>query len=92
VWAPAHHHTDAAQKAGLADIILDTSSQVARLAGAAQRRRPTERILSVDLAMKRSILPGATVTLGGIEEDRTIRVSANVDGREVSQATITFGG
>lgn len=92
VWAPAHHHTDAAQKAGLADIILDTSSQVARLAGAAQRHRPTERILSVDLTMKRSILPGATVTLGGIEEDRTTRVSALVDGREVSQATISFGG
>lgn len=92
VWAPAHHHTDAAQKAGLADIILDTSSQVARLAGAAQRHRPTERILSVDLAMKRSILPGATVTLGGIERGRITRVSAIVDGREVSQATITFGG
>lgn len=92
VWAPAHHHTDAAQKAGLADIILDTSSQVARMAGAAQRHRPTKRILSVDLAMKRSILPGATVTFGGIEEGRTTGVSAIVDGREVSQATITFGG
>ena len=92
VWAPAHHHTDAAQKAGLDDIILDTSSQVARLAGAAQRHRPTERILSVDLAMKGSILPAATVSLGGIEEGRVSRVSAIVDGREVSQATITFGG
>ena len=92
VWARAHHHTDAAQKAGLADIILDTSSQVARLAGAAQRHRPTERIVSVDLAMKRSILPGATVTLGGIEEGRITRVSALLDGRELSQATITFGG
>ena len=92
VWAPAHHHTDAAHKAGLADIILDTSSQVARLAGAAQRHRPTERIVGVDLAMKRSILPGVTVTLGGIEEGRTTRVSALVDGREASQGTITFGG
>lgn len=92
VWAPAHHHTDAAQRAGLADIILDTSSQVARLAGAAQRHRPTERIVGFDLAMKRSILPGATVTLGGIEEGRVSRLSALVDGREVSQATITFGG
>ena len=92
VWAPAHHHTDAAQRAGLADIILDTSSQVARLAGAAQRHRPTERIVGVDLAMKRSILPGVTVTLGGIEEGRTTRVSALVDGREASQGTITFGG
>lgn len=26
VWAGAHHHTEAAQKAGLADIILDTST------------------------------------------------------------------
>lgn len=92
VWAPAHHHTDAAQRAGLADIILDTSSQVARLAGAAQRHRPTERIVGVDLAMKRSILPGVTVTLGGIEEGRVSRVSALVDGREASQGTITFGG
>ncbi len=91
VWAPAHHHTAAAHKAGLADIIVDTSSQVARLAGAAQRHRANERILSVELAMKRSILPGATATLGGIEEDRTTRVSASVDGREVSQATVTFG-
>ena len=92
VWAPAHHHTEAAQKAGLADIILDTSSQVARLAGAAQRHRPNDRIVSVDLAMKRSILPGATVTLGGVEDGRTTIVSALVDGREVSQGTITFGG
>ena len=92
VWAPAHHHTDAAQRAGLADIILDTSSQMARLAGAAQRHRPTERIVGVDLAMKRSILPGVTVTLGGIEDGRVSRVSALVDGREASQGTITFGG
>ncbi len=92
VWAPVHHRIDAAQKAGLADIILDTSSQVARLAGAAQRRRPTERIVGVDLAMKRSILPGVTVTMGGIEEGRVSRVSALVDGREASQGTITFGG
>ena len=91
VWAPAHHHTEAAQKAGLADIILDTSSQVARLASAAQQHRPAERIVSVELAMKRSILPGATVTMGGIEDGRTTIVSAVVDGREVSRATVTFG-
>jgi hypothetical protein len=48
--------------------------------------------VSVDLAMKRSILPGATVTLGGVEDGRTTIVSALVDGREVSQGTITFGG
>jgi hypothetical protein len=92
VWAGAHHHTEAAQKAGLADIILDTSSQVARLAGAAQRRRPTERITGINLAMKRSILPGATVTLGGVETDHSTIVSAVVDGRETSQVTVTFGG
>ena len=91
VWAPAHHHTEAAQKAGLADIILDTSSQVARLAGAAQRQRPNTRIVSVDLAMKRSILPGAMVTMGGIENGQTTVVSAVVDGRETSRATVTFG-
>ncbi len=90
VWAPAHHHSEAAQKAGLADIILDTSSQVARLAGAAQRQRPNTRIMSVDLAMKRSILPGAMVTVGGIEDGRTTIVSAVVDGRETSRATVTF--
>jgi len=91
VWAPAHHHTEAAQKAGLADIILDTSSQVARLAGAAQRQRPNARIVSVDLAMKRSILPGAVVTMGGIGDGRTTVVSAVVDDRETSRATVTFG-
>ncbi|MTA43382.1 MAG: hypothetical protein F2567_10160, partial [Actinobacteria bacterium] len=79
VWAGAHHHTEAAQKAGLSDIILDTSSQVARLAGAAQRHRPNDRIVAIDLAMKRSILPGATVTLGGIEAEHTTTVSAVVD-------------
>jgi hypothetical protein len=92
VWAGAHHHTEAAQKAGLADIILDTSSQVARLAGAAQRHRPTERITGINLAMKRPILPGATVTLGGVETDRSTIVSAVVDGRETSRVTVTFGG
>jgi hypothetical protein len=90
VWAPAHHHTEAAQKAGLADIILDTSSQVAHLAGTSQRQRPNTRILSVDLAMKRSILPGAMVTVGGIEDGRTTVVSAVVNGRETSRATVTF--
>ena len=90
VWAAAHHHTEAAQAAGLADIILDTSSQVARFAGAAQRRRPKDRIVGVDLAMKRSILPGATVTLVGIDDERSTTVSALVDGREASRATITF--
>ena len=92
VWAGAHHHTEAAQKAGLSDIILDTSSQVARLAGAAQRHRPTYRIVAIDLAMKRSILPGATVTLGGIEKEHTTTVSAVVDGRETSRVTVTFAG
>ncbi|MEJ6511566.1 MAG: hypothetical protein QNL59_06370 [Actinomycetota bacterium] len=90
VWAGAHHHTEAAQKAGLADIILDTSSQVARLAGAAQRRRPSDRIIGIDLAMKRSILPGVTVMLGGIEDEHTTTVSAVVDGRETSRVTVTF--
>ena len=92
VWAGAHHHTEAAQKAGLADIILDTSSQVARLAGAAQRHRSTERITGINLAMKRPILPGATVTLGGVETDRTTIVSAVVDGHETSRVIVTFGG
>jgi hypothetical protein len=91
VWAGAHHHTEAAQNAGLTDIILDTSSQVARLAGAAQRHRPKDRIVSVDLAMKRSILSGAMVTMDGIEDGRTMVVSAIVDGRETSRATVTFG-
>jgi hypothetical protein len=92
VWASAHHHTEAAQKAGLSDIILDTSSQVARLAGAAQRRRPTDRIVAIDLAMKRSILPGATVTMGGTDAGHTTTVSAVVDGRETSRVTVTFAG
>ena len=92
VWASAHHHTEAAQKAGLSDIILDTSSQVARLAGAAQRHRPTDRIVAIDLAMKRSILPGATVTMSGTDAGHTTTVSAVVDGRETSRVTVTFAG
>lgn len=91
VWAPAHHHPDAAQEAGLPDIILDTSSQVAMMAGAAQRRRPHDRVIGVDLAMKRPILPGATLTLSGSDNDSKVTVSASVDGREVSRATIIFG-
>lgn len=92
VWAGAHHDVEAAQKAGLPDIILDTSSQVARLAGAAQRHRPTERVTGIDLAMKRPILPGATVTLGGVTSDSTTIVTAVVEGREMSRATVTFSG
>jgi hypothetical protein len=42
--------------------------------------------------MKRSILPGAVVTLCGAEDGRTTIVSAVVEGREASRATITFGG
>ena len=92
VWAPAHHHREAAQRAGLPDIILDTSSQVAMMAGAAQRRRPHRRVIGVDLTMKRPILPQATVTLSGNDEESSATVSASVEGREVSRATITFGG
>lgn len=91
VWAPAHHHREAAQRAGLPDIILDTSSQVAMMAGAAQRRRPHDRVVGVDLAMRRPILPGVSVTLSGSHDESSATVSASVDGREVSRATITFG-
>ena len=90
VWAGAHHHRDAARAAGLPDIILDTSSQVALLAGAAQRRFPSRRIRSVDLAMKRPLLPGAKVMLAGSDGERSTVVSAVVDEREASRANITF--
>ena len=90
VWAPAHHDAASARAAGLADIILDTSSHVALLAGAAQRRRPTSRITTVELAMKRPILPGASVTIGGVGDDASATVVASVDGREMSRATVTF--
>ena len=90
VWAPAHHRPDAARAAGLADIILDTSSQVALLADAARRRRPAGIIRSVDLAMKRPVLPGAVVRIGGTSSGDRSLVVASVDGREVSRATIVF--
>lgn len=90
VWAPAHHDGAAARAAGLPDVILDTSSQIALLAGAAQRRGRATRIRSVDLTMKRPILPGATVRIGGLEHGDTTTVVADVDGREVSRARIVF--
>lgn len=90
VWATAHHDGAAARAAGLPDVILDTSSQIALLAGAAQRRRPSTRIRSVDLTMKRPILPGAAVRIGGIELDDRTTVVATVDDREVSRAHVEF--
>lgn len=92
VWAPAHHVREAARAAGLVDIILDTSSQVALFAGSAQRRRPHQRIRSVELSMKRPILPGVTVTMSGVSDSDSSSISASVDGREVSRALISFSG
>ena len=92
VWAPAHHQSEAARRAGLADIIVDTSSQVAVMAAAAQRRHPDLHIASVDLAMKRPILPGSTVILRGRHAGRVVTVVATVEEREMSRADITFAG
>ena len=90
VWAAAHHDSEAARAVGLPDIILDTSSQVSLLAGAAHHHRPNQTLLRVQLEMKRPILPGATVLIGGVESESTTTVSAMVDGREASRAIITF--
>jgi len=90
VWAPAHHHRDAARAAGLADIILDTSSQVAMFARLAQNRRPRKRIASVQLVMKRPIFPAANLAIQGYEEADVTTISAFVEGRETSRVVVTF--
>jgi len=90
VWAAAHHDSEVARDVGLPDIILDTSSQVSLLAGAAHHHRPDQTLQRVQLEMKRPILPGATVLVGGVESGATSTVSAMVDGREASRAIITF--
>ena len=92
VWAVAHHDPEAARAVGLPDIILDTSSQVSLFAGAAHQRRPDARILRVELEMRRPILPGAMLVIGGVESGATTTVSAMVDGRVVSRAIISFVG
>jgi len=90
VWAPAHHRSAAARAAGLPDIILDTSSQVALLAGAAQRRRPSTPLRSVELAMRRPILPGVEVVIGGVDDAADTVVTATVDGVVVSRSVVRF--
>ena len=90
VWAAAHHDSEVARDVGLPDIILDTSSQVSLVAGAAHHHRPDQTLQRVQLEMKRPILPGATVLVGGVESGATSTVSAMVDGREASRAIITF--
>ena len=90
VWAAAHHDAESARAVGLPDIILDTSSQVSLFAGAAHRHRPNEKLLRIELEMKRPILPGATVVIGGVENESATIVSAMVEGREASRAIITF--
>lgn len=90
VWAPAHHWSAAARAAGLADVILDTSSQVALLAGAARRHRTAAPLRSVELSMRRPILPGAEVVLAGIDDGADTRVTATVDGVGVSRSVVRF--
>jgi|GEM_PF-863163 len=90
VWAPAHHRPAAARAAGLADIILDTSSQVAFLAGAARRHRPAAPLRSVELSMRRPILPGVEVVLAGIDDGADTGVTATVGGVVVSRSVVRF--
>ncbi|MFM8863089.1 MAG: hypothetical protein ACKOIA_11665 [Acidimicrobiia bacterium] len=90
VWAPAHHRSTAARAAGLSDIILDTSSQVALLAGAARRHRTAAPLRSVELSMRRPILPGAEVVLAGIDDGADTRVTATVVGVAVSRSVVRF--
>lgn len=90
VWAPAHHRSAAARAAGLSDIILDTSSQVALLAGAARRYRPAAPLRSVELSMRRPILPGVEVVLAGIDDGADTSVTATVDGVVVSRSVVRF--
>jgi len=90
VWAPAHHRADAARAAGLPDIILDTSSQTALFAGAARRRRPGTAVRSVELSMRRPILPGVEVVIGGVERDDHTVVTATVDGTVASRSVVRF--
>ena len=94
VWAAAHHRRDEAIAFGLPDIILDTSSHVALWAGAAQRRRPDRPIASVELEMRRPILPDVAVDVVGIdhvdEVEIDVEVVASVDGRVASRASVHF--
>ena len=92
VWAGAHHDTDAARAAGLDDIILDTSSQVALLTAAARRHRRDGEPTQVSLTMRRPVLPASNLVIGGIDRGLQTTVRASVDGRETSSAVITFGG
>lgn len=94
VWALAHHDRDAAVAAGLTDIILDTSSQVALFTSAARarRRRPNAEPSRVSLTMRRPVLPGSTLVICGVDDGRSATVWATVDGRETSRAVITFEG
>ncbi|MBU3701347.1 MAG: hypothetical protein FGM58_04785 [Acidimicrobiia bacterium] len=90
VWAPAHHRSTAARAAGLPDVILDTSSQVALLAGAARRRRPDAPLRSVELSMRRAILPGVEVVIAGVDDAADTVVVATVDGVVVSRSVVRF--
>ena len=90
VWVAAHHDRAAARAAGLTDIILDTSSQVALLTSAARRRRPNAEPSRVALTMRRPVLPGSNLVLGGVDGGPRSTVWATVVGRETSRAVITF--
>lgn len=90
VWAPAHHDPEAARAAGLPDIILDTSSQVALLTGAAQRRRAGATVRSVELSMRRPVVPGVEVLLSGAADGDRTSVTASVDGAVVSRSVVVF--
>lgn len=92
VWAPAHHDRDAARLAGLSDIILDTSSQVALLTSAARRRRSNAEPLRVTLTMRRPVVPGSRMVISGFDDGEGTTVWAELDERETSRATITFEG
>jgi hypothetical protein len=92
VWTPAHVDRDAANAAGIADVFLDTSTQLGLLSGVAERAvGPDARPGRLSLRMRRPILPGQRLRMEAavtaVDADRagprwaTVEVLATVDGR-----------
>ena len=93
VWTPAHVDPDAATAAGIADMFLDTSTQLGLLSGVAERAAGTDaRPGRLALRMRQPVLRGhrlrleATVDPAGPERDTagvgwiSVAVRALVDG------------
>ena len=104
VWAPVHHDERAARAAGLAGLILDTSSQVALMsARAVEWLGGDGKLIRFGLAMRRSIVGGDELEvigarMSGSTEDSgdggatfvDVALTARERGRIASVATSRF--